>query len=412
VIEMIDFWLLITLLLVAGLSFLWWPVFMRRRQSAMVSRQQLNVQAFETQVADLASDLQAGRIDDEQFSALKIELERNLLGDVKQAGDPRIHAEQGKRPSVQASGLTAMLLSAVLIAGVFGFYLSLGSSDTLQKMASQQALVHKLSELSAEERLAVLEQEADKNPEQVDIWYALANIYFQQNRLEKTQYAYDQLLALVGEDPVLLAEYAQILFFMNGNKMSTDVTSIAERALAVDPRNLSALGLMGISAFESGNYSKAIAAWQTALSVAPDAQGAEALEMGIERARKLMAETPQAEGGAQLIVSVSLDETLLAQTKPDQVVFVLARATSGPKMPLAAHRIRVKDLPATVILNDDMAMRPELKLSSVDEVEVLARVSMSGQPIAQAGDLQGQFRPVNVNSEQGPIELVIDHIIE
>lgn len=410
-IEMMDFWLLVALLLLAALSFVWWPVLMRRRsQSAMISRQELNVQAFETQVADLESDLQANRIDDEQFNALKVELERNLLGDVKQAGEQNPGGQTVL--SHKGSNLTAVLFSVVMIAGALGFYLQMGSSAALQKMAAQQTLVHKLSELPDEQRLAVLEQESEKNPEQVDIWYALANIYFQQGRGDKTKYAYDRLLALVGEDPILLAEYAQIVFFLNGNKVSADVTSIAERALKVDPRNLSALGLMGISAFENGNYSKAIAAWQTALSVAPDAQGAEALQLGIDRARTLMAEQPQAAGSAQLTITVSLDEKLAAQAKPEQVVFVLARATSGPKMPLAAHRIRVKDLPATVILNDDMAMRPELKLSLVDEVEVLARVSSSGQPIAQSGDLQGSFRPVNVSSQQAPIKLVIDQIIE
>ena len=81
-------------------------------------------------------------------------------------------------------------------------------------------------------------------------------------------------------------------------------------------------------------------------------------------------------------------------------------------MPLAVQRLQVKDLPAKVILSDAMAMTPELKLSSVDQVEVLARVSAKGQPLAQTGDLQGSFRPVNVSSQQAPIELVINEIIE
>jgi len=410
VIEMMDFWLLVALLLLAALSFVWWPVFMQRRsQPAAVSRQDLNVQAFESQVADLESDLLADRIDSEQFAALKVELERNLLGDV---------AQQGDEPAAQAPtthkglSLTAVLLSVMIVVGGLGLYLKYGSSGTLQEMAAQQTLVHKLSELTPDERVTLLEKETVNNPQQTDVWYALANIYFQQGRADKTKYAYDQLLAVVGEDSVLLAEYAQILFFMSENKVTAEVAAVAERALKVDPRNVSALGLLGINAFENGFYSKAIAAWQTALSVAPDAQGAEALRLGIERARALMGEEPQAVAGAQLTVMISLDEALAGQVDPEQVVFVLARAVTGPKMPLAAHKLRVKDLPATVTLNDEMAMRPELKLSSVDEVEVLARVSISGQPMAQAGDLQGSFRPVNVSSQQAPIKIVIDQVVE
>jgi len=409
VIEMMDFWLLVALLLLAALSFVWWPVLMQRRnQPAGVSRQDLNVQAFESQVADLESDLQAERIDSEQFNALKVELERNLLGDVAQQSGEVANAQTTHK----GLSLTAVLLSVMVLVGGLGLYLKLGSSSTLQEMAAQQTLVHKLSELAPDERVTLLEQEAANNPQQTDVWYALANIYFQQGRAEKTKYAYDQLLAVVGEDSVLLAEYAQILFFMNENKITAEVAAVAERALKVDPRNLSALGLLGISAFENGLYSKAIAAWQTALSVAPDAQGAEALRLGIERARALMAEEPQAATGAQLTVMISLDEALAAQVDPEQVVFVLARAVTGPKMPLAAHKLRVKDLPATVILNDEMAMRPELKLSSVDEVEVLARVSTSGRPIAKTGDLQGRFGPVNVSDQQAPIKLLIDEVVQ
>jgi len=410
VIEMMDFWLLVALLLLAAMSFVWWPVLMQRRnQSAAISRQDLNVQAFESQVVDLESDRQSGRVDSEQYEALKVELERNLLGDVaRQAG---ANASQSQTTH-QGLSLTAVLLSAMILVSGLGLYLKFGSSATLQEMAAQQMLVHKLSELPQEQRVALLEQEAVNNPEQVDVWYALANIYFQQGRVNKTKYAYDQLIALVGEDPVLLAEYAQILFFMSENKVTAEVAAVAERALKSDPRNVSALGLLGINAFENGLYSKAIAAWQTALSVAPDAQGAEALRLGIDRARALMGDEPQVANGAQLIVMVSLDEALADRVDPEQFVFVLARAVTGPKMPLAAHKLRVKDLPATVILNDDMAMRPELKLSSVNDVEVLARVSTSGQPIAQAGDLQGNFRPVNVSEQQTPIKLVINQIVE
>jgi cytochrome c-type biogenesis protein CcmH len=36
-----------------------------------------------------------------------------------------------------------------------------------------------------------------------------------------------------------------------------------------------------------------------------------------------------------------------------------------------------------------MAMQPQLKLSGFDKVVVLARVSKSGTPMAQPGDLEG-----------------------
>lgn len=414
---MIDFWLLAALLGLAALMFLWWPVAMQRRHRQLhrVSRQDLNIQAFESQSADLQTELQAGRIEQTQYDALKIELQRNLLGDV-----PTQPADAPSQLATSSKGIsfTAVLLSLVVLLGGLGLYLNQGSSETLQQMAAQRAFAQQLTTAAPGQRLILLETEARDNPQDADIWYALANVYFQQQRFDESIAAYEHLLNLVGDQPGLLAEYAQALFFIKGNRVTAEVKDLAGRILRVQPGNVSALGLLGIDAFENERYAQAIAAWQTALQVAPDAQGADALRQGIVRAQQLLEDQPQEASQtpvaqpARLTLQVSVDESLLSQLSPELSVFVLARAVNGPPMPLAVLRLQVKDLPAEVVLSDAMAMTPELKLSSVDEVEVLARVSFSGQPLPQKGDLQGSFRPVNVNDQQAPITLVIDQIIQ
>ena len=81
-------------------------------------------------------------------------------------------------------------------------------------------------------------------------------------------------------------------------------------------------------------------------------------------------------------------------------------------MPLAAQRLTVADLPAEVLLDDSMAMMPQAKLSSVDEVEVNAKVSLSGKPEATPGDLFGRVAPVSVRSQNDTLTLVIDQIVK
>ncbi len=78
-------------------------------------------------------------------------------------------------------------------------------------------------------------------------------------------------------------------------------------------------------------------------------------------------------------------------------------------MPLAAARKQVKDLPLTIILDDSMAMMPQMKLSAFSEVVVGARVSKSGGPSAQPGDLEGEIKPVTPG-QAGPVMVTIDSV--
>lgn len=86
---------------------------------------------------------------------------------------------------------------------------------------------------------------------------------------------------------------------------------------------------------------------------------------------------------------VSLDPTLMAKTTPEDAVFIFARATQGPRMPLAVTRIKVKDLPYHYTLDESMAMTPQMNLAQFPEVKIFARVSKTGEATAHSGDLEG-----------------------
>lgn len=104
----------------------------------------------------------------------------------------------------------------------------------------------------------------------------------------------------------------------------------------------------------------------------------------------------QAAPAAAIKVSVSLSPAVAKQAAPQDVVFVFARAAHGPRMPLAIVRKQVKDLPVTVVLDDSQAMNPDMKLSGVPEVVVVARVSKSGTAYAKPGDLEGMSGPLKL----------------
>ena len=62
-------------------------------------------------------------------------------------------------------------------------------------------------------------------------------------------------------------------------------------------------------------------------------------------------------------------------------------------------------------LDDGDSPMPTQKLSALQEVEVIARMSMGGDPMAQSGDLESP--PVRVRLPAGaPIELIIGRVRE
>jgi cytochrome c-type biogenesis protein CcmH len=112
---------------------------------------------------------------------------------------------------------------------------------------------------------------------------------------------------------------------------------------------------------------------------------------------------------ASLKVEVALAPALKSKVAAGDVLFVYARAENGPPMPLAVAKLDAGKLPTSVTLTDAMAMMPAMKLSSVQRVFVGARISHSGQPIAQVGDLEGDAGVIAVNTTT-PIKISIDKV--
>ena len=109
-------------------------------------------------------------------------------------------------------------------------------------------------------------------------------------------------------------------------------------------------------------------------------------------------------------MNVALDPALGSNVSPGDTLFVYAKAASGPPMPLAIQRLQAGQLPATVVLTDGMGMLPSMKLSQFPQVIIGARISRSGNAIAQSGDLQTVSKPLDVTTTT-PIALTNDQAV-
>jgi cytochrome c-type biogenesis protein CcmH len=117
---------------------------------------------------------------------------------------------------------------------------------------------------------------------------------------------------------------------------------------------------------------------------------------------------PQANTQVSVSGMVEVAQALQSRVGVQSTIYLIARAgESGP--PVAAARVAGGVFPLQFRLDDSMAMNPANTLSKHKEVVLLARVSASGNPIAQSGDLEGRLVGVAVGTQD--VKLVIDRVL-
>ncbi len=260
------------------------------------------------------------------------------------------------------------------------------------------------------EAITRLEAELQRDPNQVDGLRLLARAYLQQEQPAKARDAYDRALKLAPEDTDLLAESAQTRALANPDR-SFDDTAIAQlrEALRLQPMHQRARWFLGVAQRQRGDHAGAVATWQPLLEVV-DASTAAALRPQIDAARAdaglpalplpndaatagTAPPTDAAPSANALAIRLTLDPALAAR-HAGASVFVIARMPGGPPMPIAVEKHPINALPPSITLDDADSPMPTQKLSALQEVEVFARISQSGDAMRQESDIDS--KPVRV----------------
>ncbi|MBH3345260.1 MULTISPECIES: c-type cytochrome biogenesis protein CcmI [Pseudomonas] len=392
---MTEFWLSAGLLLLAALSFLLIPILRGRRHQQEQDRTALNVVLYQERIAALAAQQASGVLDDLQLSQGRDEAARELLADT-----------EGAEPARQRQlGRALPLLAAVLVPLLaLGLYLHFGAAD---KVALTQEFAQ--APKSMEEMTARLERVVQAQPDSAEAVYFLGRAYMAEQRPAEAARTFERAVVLAGRQPELLGQWAQALYFAADKRWSGQLQALTDEALKADPNEVTSLGLRGIAAFEGERYQEAIEYWKRLLAQLPQGDASRAaLQGGIDRAAERLgtqsAQVP-APAAVRLKVRVELAPALRDKVKAQDTVFIFARASSGPPMPLAAKRVTVAQLPIEVELSDADAMMAQMKLSDFAEVQLVARVSKDGQPTR--GEWVGQSAPLP-NTTQAQQRLIID----
>ena len=391
----------------------------------------LNAAIHRDRLAELERDHLNGTLSDAGLAEAREELQRQLLDDTAAAEVATVDAVSRR------SGIAIAIMLPLLAVAL---YAVIGTPAAVLPQAVQaQRAAADMEQLAAQ-----LARKLEQNPDNPEGWTMLARAYKSMGRWDDAERAYARIGAELEKSAELLAEVAELLVQKN-NGFDAGSRELVQKALRLEPDNMLALFLAGGEALAAGRYAAATEYWGRLLPrLEPGSEDAQMVESSIAMARERSGAGKKAAAGGDVLPGaaiprddahrgvakpgtekgadktaarasgklvggrVELAAALKGKAGPDDVVFIFARAVDGPRMPLAALRARVADLPLDFLLDDSQAVMPGANLSSAQQVRIEVRISKSGMATPGKGDLTGKSATVKPGAKD--LRIVIDQI--
>ena len=217
------------------------------------------------------------------------------------------------------------------------------------------------------------------------------------------------MIDLKGRQPWLLAQLTQAEFFAAHRTLTDRVQALADETLALDPRQPVVNDVLGIEAFDHARYvrrSDSGARRSPATTIPRQYRRYSESWASLSSVLRTMAGRWQGD----LRVELTLDTRLANRLPDDASVFLVARDRHGGGPPLAVTRTTLGALPQALTLSDANAMTDTARLSQVERVDLIVRVSASGQAKPEPGDLYGVLADVAVDTLETQA-LTVDRVV-
>jgi cytochrome c-type biogenesis protein CcmH len=374
----------------------------------------------ELEGGEAAVDTGAGRPGSTE-PALQAELLQDARLRLLEEADAEARESGASAPPHGLVNRAALLVVIAIVSA--GLYWQLGSSADVAIARELNALDAESSEADYRRLMLRVEDRAIQRPDNLNYQAMLGSFYMNEGDYGRARELYAGLAEEAPNDAGAAALAAQAGFLAAGRQLTAEDQLLAERALSINPHQRTALGLLGMVSFEQGEYQAAINYWRRLLVMEdPSSPSAEMIRGVIARAEAQLggaspgavasaapaAAGAPAGGGAATPapagdgVTLRLELAQGSRASPGDTVFVFARNPAlDTRMPVAVKRLTAGQLPVTLRLDDASSMAGQ-KISELAAVEVVARVSPSGQP----GEQHATFQATVSDLSPGPGEQV------
>lgn len=246
-------------LMTAGAIFaVLWPL--SRRIPAAPSGS--DVAVYRDQLEEIERDRVAGLIAGPEAEAARVEVSRRLLA-AADAGD-----ERPSQLPVRHRRAIAVVAIMLLPAGAASLYLALGS-PSLPGAPLAERIAAQAQNPEIESLVTQVETYLERNPKDGRGWEVVAPVYMQLGRFDDAVKARNNALSLLGPDAEREAYLGEALMAAANGVITADAKQAFERALKLDPKNVSARYYFGLAAEQNGRREEAGKIWQELINEAP-----------------------------------------------------------------------------------------------------------------------------------------------
>jgi cytochrome c-type biogenesis protein CcmH len=318
---------------------------------------------------------------------------------------PLLRARVGAPRALWPAGLVLLLL---LGAGA-GLYAWLGNSAWTAPSAQS----------GADQAIPTLARHLEQQPDDLPGWLDLGQAYGAIGNYSLALRCYQRANRLAaGESAAALAGMAEAMLMGEDTSQAAQAQELLERALQIDPHSPKALFYSAVAAFRDGRLDVARQRFQLMLDLGPPESIRTALQRQIDdidaqikggtataskapgpasapAPRPAASDAAPARGvdaATAIHLHVTLGPTLAGKVPAEAWLFVFVRAPGGGP-PLAVKRLSAT-LPQDVDLSSADAMVAGRSVEAGQNVSVVARISASGSPLPQSGDLYGEIQTI------------------
>ena len=312
--------------------------------------------------------------------------------------------------------------AGILVFGGGGLYLTWSNWNWKQAASAD--------EVTPGNMVSRLARRLEKNPNDLDGWMRLGHSYTVLEQYPLAIRAYQKANELANsKNPEALVGLGEALMLSDENEITGRGAKFIEQALAIDPRNGSALFYGAASAARRGDLPLARQRFASLLTLDPPPRDdvRAILEQQIKAIDERIAQGSAGNAGAggaeaapasgapaaatgdvpPVRVRVTLSAKMSGEALSSFPLFVFVRDPRAAGPPLAVKRLK-STFPQTVELTTQDSMLPGHTFAKGQLVEVVAQVSKSGSPKAAPGDVFGLA--AHKVGEGGVVDIKIEHV--